>query len=116
MSYNCRGLFNVKTASLHHFAPFFCDKALRHHYVRKTIWPSLKPMILAKFLTGGNSRQLALERAKHFLVSCQCRGHIALALVLQGGAVAPIETYGHFTPGFARSLTGKMGTRPAGLL
>jgi hypothetical protein len=24
----------------------------------------------------------------------------------------PIETYGHFTPGFARSLTGKMGTRP----
>src|SRR5262249_122815 len=55
MSYNCRGLFNVKTASLHHFAPFFCDKALRHHYVRKTIWPSLKPMILAKFLTGGNN-------------------------------------------------------------
>ena len=26
--------------------------------------------------------------------------------------MAPIETYGHFTPGFARSLTGKMGTRP----
>src|SRR5215813_12306901 len=25
----------------------------------------------------------------------------------------PIETYGHFTPSFARSLTGKMGTRPA---
>src|SRR5712691_13071667 len=58
-------------------------------------------------------RQLALERAKHFLVSCQCRGHLALALVLQGGAVDPLETYGHFTPGFARSLTGKMGTRPA---
>src|SRR5262249_40666827 len=51
-SYNCRGLFNVKTASTHHFAPFFCDKALRHHYVRMTIWPSLKPMILAKNLSG----------------------------------------------------------------
>jgi hypothetical protein len=24
----------------------------------------------------------------------------------------PVETYGHFTPGAARSLTGKMGTRP----
>jgi predicted TIM-barrel fold metal-dependent hydrolase len=26
--------------------------------------------------------------------------------------VEPIETYGHFTPDFAPSLTGKMGTRP----
>jgi hypothetical protein len=26
--------------------------------------------------------------------------------------VEPVETYGHFTPGAARSLTGKMGTRP----
>src|SRR5262249_17222170 len=50
--------------------------------------------------------------SEHFLVSCQCRGYLALALVLQGGAVEPVETYGHFTPGSARSLTGKMGTRP----
>jgi hypothetical protein len=27
--------------------------------------------------------------------------------------VEPVETYGHFTPGAARSLTGKMGTRPS---
>jgi hypothetical protein len=26
--------------------------------------------------------------------------------------VEPVETYGHFTPGSARSLTGKIGTRP----
>jgi hypothetical protein len=58
-------------------------------------------------------RQLALERTRHFLVSCQCRGYIALALVRSGGAVEPLATYGHFTPSFARSLTGKMGTRPS---
>jgi hypothetical protein len=26
--------------------------------------------------------------------------------------VEPLEIYGYFTPSFARSLTGKMGTRP----
>jgi len=28
--------------------------------------------------------------------------------------VEDVETYGHFTPGSAGSLTGKMGTRPDG--
>src|SRR5262249_1351930 len=56
-------------------------------------------------------RQLALARAKQLLVACPCRGHLALTRVRQGRAVDRVETYGHFTPGAARSLTGKMGTR-----
>ena len=31
---------------------------------------------------------------------------------LQSGSVADVATDGHFTPGFAGNLTGKMGTRP----
>src|SRR4029453_13964786 len=51
----------------------------------------------------------------HFLVSCWCRGHFALALVRKGGGVETLETYGHFTSNSARSLTGKIGTRPPSL-
>jgi hypothetical protein len=46
-----------------------------------------------------------------------CRASAEAILLLRSyykaGAVEPVETYGHFTPGAARSLTGKMGTRPA---
>src|SRR4030095_8648731 len=56
--------------------------------------------------------QSALERAEPLLVSCQCRGHTPVAVVLQSGSVEHVETYGDFTPCSAGSLTGKMGTRP----
>jgi hypothetical protein len=46
------------------------------------------------------------------VVSRQCRGHPLVAVVFQSGSVEQGETYGSFTPGFAGSLIGKMGTRP----
>src|SRR5262249_1171842 len=72
--------------------------------------PPRNPMESGKYCAP--CRQPALERAEHLLVSCECRSHIVITLVLQGGAVEPVETYGHFAPNSARSLTGKMGTRP----
>jgi hypothetical protein len=50
------------------------------------------------------------------LVSRQCRGHTPVAVVLQSGSVEHVEAYGYFTPRFAGSLTGKMGTRPGGVV
>jgi len=43
----------------------------------------------------------------------QCRGDLAVAVLLQGGSLEPVETYGHFTSGSVGNITGKMGTRPA---
>src|SRR5262249_43349844 len=61
---------------------------------------------------GSSGGQSATQRGEHLLVSSQRRGDLAVALVLQGGALEPIETYGHFTLGSVGSLTGTMGTRP----
>ena len=56
--------------------------------------------------------QFALARPESLLGSRQCRGHPPVAVVLQSGSVEQVETYGYFTPCFARSLIGKMGTHP----
>src|SRR6516165_1122221 len=39
-------------------------------------------------------------------------GYPAIALLLQGGSVEQVETYGDFTSCSAGSLTGKLGSRP----
>ena len=56
--------------------------------------------------------QFALARPESLLGSRQCRGHPPVAVVRQSGSVEQVETYGYFTPCFARSLIGKMGTHP----
>src|SRR5262249_39948152 len=61
---------------------------------------------------GSSGGQSATQRGEHLLVSSQRRGDLAVALVLQGGALEPLETYGHFTLGSVGSLTGTMGTSP----
>jgi hypothetical protein len=48
------------------------------------------------------------------LVSSQCRGDLAVALLLQGRPLEPIETYGHFTLGAIGNLTVKMECAPLG--
>jgi len=63
--------------------------------------------------TRAARRQSTLERAEPLLVSSQCGGYPTTALLLQGGSVEYVETYGYFTPGSAGSLTGKMGMRPS---
>jgi hypothetical protein len=46
------------------------------------------------------------------LVSSQCRGDLAVAVLLQGGSLEPIETYGHFTLGSVGILSRKISLRP----
>src|SRR5215831_9225002 len=61
---------------------------------------------------GATCGQSSLERAESLLVSCQCRGHTPVAVLLQSGSVEHVETYGDCTSCSAGNLTGKMGRRP----
>jgi len=61
---------------------------------------------------GSAGSQSALKRGEHLLVSSQRRGDLAVAVLLQGGSLEPVETYGHFTLSSVGNLIVKMGTRP----
>jgi hypothetical protein len=59
--------------------------------------------------------QLATQRGEPVLVSSECRSDLTVALLLQGGSMEPVKTYGHFTLGSAGNLTVKRGMRPSEL-